>query len=71
MATSPPSWPSSWPRSLAAYDRAPLPVILAAIAAAAPTREALVRDANRLGQRSPPLSVAKVTAIAPDVCRLH
>jgi hypothetical protein len=48
-----------------------LPVILAAIAAAALTREALVRDAKRLGQRSPPLSVAKVTAIAPDVCRLH
>jgi hypothetical protein len=56
---------------LAAYDRAPLPVILAAIAEAAPTREALVRDANRLGQRSPSLNVAKLTAIAPDVCRLH
>ena len=48
-ATSPSSWPSNWSRSLAAYDRAPLPVILAAIAEAAPTREALVRDANRLG----------------------
>ena len=57
--------------SLAAYDRAPLPVILAAIAAAAPTREALVRDANQLGQRPPPLNVAKLIAIAPDVCRLH
>jgi hypothetical protein len=57
--------------SLAAYDRAPLPVILAAIAAAAPTREALVRDANRLGQRPPPLSVAKLIAIAPGACRLH
>jgi anaerobic C4-dicarboxylate transporter len=44
-----------------------LPVILAAIAAAASTREALVRDANRLGQRSP----VKVTAIAPDVCWLR
>jgi hypothetical protein len=57
--------------SLAAYNRAPLPVILAAIAAAAPTREALVRDANRLGQRPPPLSVAKLIALAPDTCRLH
>jgi hypothetical protein len=57
--------------SLAAYDRAPLPVILAAIAEAAPTREALVRDANRRGERPPPLSVARLAAIAPDVCRLH
>ena len=57
--------------SLAAYNRAPLAVILAAIAEAAPTREALVRDANRLGQRPPPLNVAKLTAIAPDACRLH
>ena len=52
--------------SLAAYDRAPLADILAAIAAAAPTREALVREANRLGQRPPPLNVAKLTAIAPE-----
>jgi hypothetical protein len=57
--------------SLAAYNRAQLPVILATIAAAAPTREALVREANRLGQRPPPLSVARLTAIAPDACRLH
>jgi hypothetical protein len=57
--------------SLAAYDRAPLSVILAAIAAAAPTREALVRDANRRGERPPPLNVARLTAIAPDACRLH
>jgi hypothetical protein len=57
--------------SLAAYNRAPLPVTLATIAAAAPTREALVREANRLGQRPPPLNVAKLTAIAPDACRLH
>jgi hypothetical protein len=57
--------------SLAAYNRAPLPVILAAIASAAQTREALVRDANRLGQRPPPLSVAKLIAIAPGACRLH
>ena len=51
------SWPSNWSR-IAAYDRAPLPVILAAIAEAAPTREALVRDANRRGERPPPLNVA-------------
>ena len=57
--------------SLAAYNRAPLPVILAAIAAAAPTREALVRDANQLGQRPPPLNVARLVAIAPGACRLH
>jgi hypothetical protein len=56
---------------LAAYDRAPLPVIMAAIAAAAPTREALVRDANQRGERPPPLNVAKLAAIAPDACRLH
>ena len=57
--------------SLAAYNRAPLPVVLAAIAAAAPTREALVRDANRRGERPPPLNLARLTAIAPDACRLH
>jgi hypothetical protein len=51
--------------SLAAYNRAALPVILAAIAEAAPTREALVRDANQLGQRPPPLNVVKLIAIAP------
>ena len=44
--------------SIAAYDRAPLSVILAAIAEAAPTREALVRDANQRGERPPPLNVA-------------
>jgi hypothetical protein len=57
--------------SLAAYDRAPLAVILAAIAEAAPTREALLRDANQRGERPPPLSVARLTAIAPGACRLH
>jgi hypothetical protein len=57
--------------SLAAYGRAPLAVIRAAITEAAPTREALLRDANRLGQRPPPLNVAKLTTIAPDACRLH
>ena len=57
--------------SLAAYNRAPLPVILAAIAEAAPTREALVRDANQRGERPPPLNAARLTAIAPDACRLH
>jgi hypothetical protein len=34
-------------------------------------RQALVRDANRLGQRPPPLNVAKLNAIAPGACRLH
>jgi hypothetical protein len=48
-----------------------LAVILAAIAEAAPTREALVRDANQRGERPPPLNAAKLTAIAPDACRLH
>ena len=57
--------------SLAAYNRAPLPVILAAIAEAAPTREALVREANQFGRRPPPLNVARLTAIAPGACRLH
>jgi hypothetical protein len=41
------------------------------LAAAAPTREALVREANRRGERPPPLSVARLVAIAPDACRLH
>ena len=57
--------------SLAAYNRAPLAFILAAIAAAAPTRDALLRDANQRGERPPPLNVARLTAIAPDACRLH
>jgi hypothetical protein len=42
--------------SLAAYDRALLPIILAAIAEVAPTRGALLRDANRRGERPPPLN---------------
>jgi hypothetical protein len=57
--------------SLAAYNRAPLAVILATIATAAPTRDAILRDANRRGARPPPLSVAKLIAIAPGACRLH
>jgi hypothetical protein len=57
--------------SLAAYNRAPLAVILAALAAAAPTREALLRDANQRGERPPPLNVARLAAIAPGACRLH
>jgi hypothetical protein len=57
--------------SLSAYGRAPIATLLAAIAEAAPTREALVREANRLGQRPPPLNVARLTAIAPGACRLH
>jgi hypothetical protein len=57
--------------SLAAYNRAPLAVIPAAIAEAAPARETLLRDANRRGERPPPLSVARLAAIAPDAFRLH
>jgi hypothetical protein len=57
--------------SLAAYNRAPLAVILAAIAEAAPTREALVRDANLRGEHPPPLNVARLVSIAPGACRLH
>ena len=57
--------------SLAAYYRAPLAVLLAAIAEAAPTREALVREANCRGERPPPLSVARLTGVAPGACRLH
>ena len=43
--------------SIAAYDRAAVSVILAAIAEAAPTRAALVRDANGRGERPPPCAV--------------
>jgi hypothetical protein len=57
--------------ALAAYGRGSVPLILAALAEAAPTREALVREANRLGQRPPPLNVARLNAIAPGACRLH
>ena len=46
-------------------------IILAAIAEATPTREALLRDANQRGERPPPLNVARLTAIAPGACRLH
>jgi hypothetical protein len=62
--------------SIAAYDRAPLPVILAAIAEAARTREALLRDANQ-PRRQPARRAAaaiecrQATAIAPDACLLH
>jgi hypothetical protein len=57
--------------SLAAYGRASLPVILGALAAAAPTREALLRDANQRGAPPPPLNIAKLNSIAPSACRLH
>jgi hypothetical protein len=57
--------------SLAAYGRAPVAITLAVLAAAAPTREVLLRAANARGERPPPLNVAKLTAIAPSVCRLH
>ena len=55
--------------SPAAYTRAPLSVFLAAIAA--PTCEALVRDASQRGERPTPLNVVGLTAIDPDACRLH
>jgi hypothetical protein len=54
---------------LCAYDRAPLPVILAALAASVPAREAALRDANRQGIEPPSLSTAKL-AITTG-CRLH
>jgi hypothetical protein len=57
--------------SIAAYGRAPLAITLAVLAAAAPTREMLLRAANARGETPPPLNVAKLTAIAPSVCRLH
>ena len=41
--------------SIAAYAGAAVSVFLAAIAEAAPTRAALVRDANGRGERPPPL----------------
>jgi hypothetical protein len=44
---------------------------LAVIAEAAPTRAALLRDANQTGAPRPLLSNAKLTAIAPGPCRLH
>jgi hypothetical protein len=54
---------------LCAYGRAPLPVILAALAASVPAREMALRDANRHGIEPPSLSTAKL-AIA-NTCRLH
>lgn len=54
-------------RIASGFDR----VIIAAISAAALTCEALLRDANQRGERPPPLNVARLTAIAPDTCRLH
>jgi hypothetical protein len=54
---------------LSAYNRAPLPVVIAAIAAAAPVREMLLRDANERGVEPPSLGAAKL-AIA-SACRLH
>ena len=56
---------------LAVYGRAPLQVVLDTIAAAAPVREALVRDANRRDQRPPPLSVADMGSLVLDARRLN
>jgi hypothetical protein len=36
-----------------------------------PPPPGLLRDANQRGERPPPLNVARLTAIAPDACRLH
>jgi DNA-binding transcriptional regulator YbjK len=55
---------------LAVYGRAPLQVVLDTIAAAAPVREALVRDANRRNQQPPPLSAARLDPLV-DSCRLN
>jgi hypothetical protein len=56
---------------LAAYGRATLPVILAALGAAVPAREALLRECNKNGEPEPPLNIARLEAIAPGACRLH
>jgi hypothetical protein len=57
--------------SLEAYSRAPVAITRAVIGAAAPTRAALLRDANQTGAPRPSLNIAKLTAIAPGACRLH
>jgi hypothetical protein len=57
--------------SLAAYNRAPLGIIMAVLAEAAPVRAQLLIDANQRGEPRPPLNVAKIGAIAPRACRLH
>jgi hypothetical protein len=57
--------------SLAAYNRAPLGIIMAVIAEAAPVRAQLLIDANQRGEPRPPLNVSKITALAPAACRYH
>jgi hypothetical protein len=57
--------------SLVAYNRAPLGIIMAVIAEAAPIRAQLLIEANQRGEPRPPLNIAKIGAIAPHVCRLH
>jgi hypothetical protein len=57
--------------SLSAYGRAPLGVVMGALAEAAPGREVMLREANRHGERPPPLNIARLTAIAPAACRLN
>ena len=56
---------------LAVNGRARLQVVLNAIAAAAPAREALLRAARRRNERPPPLSVAKLGPLVLDACRLN
>ena len=45
---------------LAVYGRAPLAAVLDTLAKAAPTRIALVKDANKRNQPPPPLGVARL-----------
>ena len=45
---------------LAVYGRAPLATVLDTLAKAAPTRIALVKDANKRNQPPPPLGVARL-----------
>jgi hypothetical protein len=56
---------------LAVFGRAPLQVVLDTIAAAAPVRVKLVRDANRRNEQPPPLSAAKLGPLVLDACRLN
>lgn len=56
---------------LAVNGRARLPVVLDAIGAAAPAREALLHDSNRRNERPPPLSVARLGPLVLDEARLN
>jgi hypothetical protein len=56
---------------LVVNGRARLPVVLDAIAAAAPTRVALLRAARRRNERPAPLSVARLDPLVLDEARLN